>query len=167
MVLLARERRQGFTLLELLVVMAIMAVILSLAVAAFRDMGRGAGMRGGVMQFKSTLSLARTTAITKRSVSGVVYGNQPDGRAFYYVTNANDGVIGTKTRLPNGIMFRHPTYGLNEFTNSVSFKITGVGLGMGISNSVITISEAVTNGMQAVLIINSMTGRVRTQKSGT
>ena len=60
------EYKRAFTLVELLVVIAIIGLMLALIMPAFRGLGRSAGMGSAVAQVRSSLSLARQWAITKR-----------------------------------------------------------------------------------------------------
>lgn len=68
-------KRRGFTLVELLVVMGIMALIIMAATPMFNGMTRSSGMQGATMQLRSTLSLARQWAITHRVNTYVVFPN--------------------------------------------------------------------------------------------
>lgn len=64
---------RGFTLLELLVVMAIIAILTAMSVPAISGYLKGAKLKGGTRQVASALRQARTLAITKRKNYMVVF----------------------------------------------------------------------------------------------
>ena len=113
----ARTRRAGFTLVELLIVIAIVAVMMLLTVPAFLDIGRGSRMQAAVNQLNTTISLARQWAITKRENVYLVF---PDDFSALYNGSTNHihkalrayaayvpgkGYITEWRFLPNGIYF--------------------------------------------------------------
>jgi len=102
-----RTPRSAFTLIELLAVMAIMGLMMGLAVVAFKDMGRGRGMRGATLQFKTYLGLARQNAITKRMPVRLAFGNIVDDRGEhgFFVLESTTGVqMGQTNYLPSGVI---------------------------------------------------------------
>jgi prepilin-type N-terminal cleavage/methylation domain-containing protein len=60
--------RAGFTLIEMMVVIALVVVLMAAAVPLFVTMGEGSAMRGAVTQVRGTLSLARQYAISRNEV---------------------------------------------------------------------------------------------------
>lgn len=113
-----REFRNGFTLLELLVTIGIMAVIITLTVPAFRGMGRGQKMNTALSSLKTTFSLARQWAISHRDTVYVVFpdsswsgdSSQEDNDRKKYnsygVFSDNEGnYIKEWTYLPEGVVF--------------------------------------------------------------
>lgn len=78
------RRQRGFTLLELLSVMAIMMIIAGITVTSYFGMVRGAGMRAAVSHLQSTLHLARQTAVMNGKTVHVVFG-QSESNAWYVV----------------------------------------------------------------------------------
>jgi prepilin-type N-terminal cleavage/methylation domain-containing protein len=60
-----RQHQKGFTLLELLVVISIMAMIGAIGIFTFKAMGRKVRFEGAAKTIKDKLVLARTSAITK------------------------------------------------------------------------------------------------------
>ena len=60
------NKRNGFTLVELLVVMGIMILLMGISTMGIMGMRRGAELRGGTMAIRTTLMLARQQAVTKR-----------------------------------------------------------------------------------------------------
>jgi prepilin-type N-terminal cleavage/methylation domain-containing protein len=99
--------RSAFTLIELLAVMAIMGLMMGLAVAAFKDMGRGTGMRGATLQFKTHMGLARQNAITRRTPVKLVFGNAGDARGargFFYLASGSLPLSATNF-MPAGVQF--------------------------------------------------------------
>lgn len=64
---------RGFTLLELLVVLAIIGLILALSLPNFRHMSEGKVMEGAVRQLLDDLAFARQTAIATRGIVAVVF----------------------------------------------------------------------------------------------
>ena len=74
-------RSAGFTLVELLVVVAIMGLILMITLPRFDDIGRGSKMRAAINELRSTVGLARQWAIANRST---VYILIPDDFASLF-----------------------------------------------------------------------------------
>lgn len=112
-----RKARPGFTLIELLAVMAIMGLMMGLAVMAFKDMGRGRGMRGATLQFKTHLGLARQNAITKRMPVRLAFGNVIDNRGEhgFFVLESTTGVqLGQTNLLPAGVIITNEPANLNR-----------------------------------------------------
>ncbi len=110
---------RGFTLIELLAVVAIIGLVFGIAVAALPGMTRGSAMRGSTAELRSTLSLARQWAITKREITHVVFADgSPDydssyeyrlagERAFrgYAVVGEKSGMVSDWKFLKTGIYF--------------------------------------------------------------
>lgn len=105
--------RLGFTLVELLVTVGIMAVIITLTIPSFTGLGRGAKMDSALSGLKSTFSLARQWSITHRDTVYVVF---PSGRVrsdtgiyayrTYMVFSENDQeMIREPASLPEGVIF--------------------------------------------------------------
>lgn len=65
--------KAGFTLIELMVVVGIMAVMFSLAIPAYQNLTKGSKVTGAMLQLKNTFSLARQHAITRREKTYVVF----------------------------------------------------------------------------------------------
>lgn len=119
----ASAGRSGFTLLELLSVMAIMVVLMGIAGASYYGMSRGASLRGASSNLRSTLSLARQYAATRRASTHVLLWQDADG-AYYrtFVEAGTDtgplgdrlevfgrGLSGDDVSLVGGVMYRlHP-----------------------------------------------------------
>ena len=57
--------RTGFTLVELLVVIGVIALMMALVMPAFRGFGRSASMNSSVAQIRTAMSLSRQWAITQ------------------------------------------------------------------------------------------------------
>lgn len=69
------RRAKAFTLIELLAVIAIIAVLMSVTMPAFLNMGKGSALRSAQTQVRSALSLARQYAIMNNtSVRFIVAG---------------------------------------------------------------------------------------------
>jgi prepilin-type N-terminal cleavage/methylation domain-containing protein len=95
----------GFTLVELLSVMAIMTIVLSIAVGAAMDWGRGTGMRGAARNVKSSLDLARQWAMTRGVTTTFLCGNAVSaGRGYFLITNAF-GMFGNTNYVAQGVGF--------------------------------------------------------------
>jgi prepilin-type N-terminal cleavage/methylation domain-containing protein len=70
---LARNRSRGFTLLELLIVVGIIALIAGLAAPTFKKASGGGVMAAATRQLVDDLALARLKAITERTTVYVVF----------------------------------------------------------------------------------------------
>lgn len=112
-------RRRGFTLVELLVVVGLMAVVMAVTIAGLQSSSGGAKMRTALLQLKSTLSLARQYAITRREAIYVVFPEPTStfqdaaqrsrlSYQAYNVWSPREGYINEWIALPSGVIF-HPT----------------------------------------------------------
>jgi type IV fimbrial biogenesis protein FimT len=73
-----REPGRGFTLLELMVVLALAAVILSLGVPAFKDFRRNSRITGIANDFLGSVQSARSEAIKRQLPVAVCPSDNPD-----------------------------------------------------------------------------------------
>jgi len=62
------RRVSGFTLIELMVGIALMAILAALAVPSFNDFRQRAALRGAVEQFGSTLAEVRNEAVKENAI---------------------------------------------------------------------------------------------------
>lgn len=68
-----RNGRRGFTLMELLTVMVIMGILLTAGIISYVGARRGAEMRGAIGAVRTTLSMARQQAVTRRRTTAVLF----------------------------------------------------------------------------------------------
>ena len=108
--------------MELLIVMAIMAIILAVGIPAFNQFGKGAAMNSALSNLRSTIAFAKQWAITKRQRTYIVFPDDAtalysNGRerevekAFksYSVYTAEEGYLQPWNYLPEGIVFNPDT----------------------------------------------------------
>lgn len=135
---------RGFTLIELMVVIAVMAVLLGLTVPAFQGMGRGSRARTAVFQLNTSMSLARQLAITTRQDVHVLFPDSdvrvvtnisPLAYSAYAIYGARDGYVGEWRYLPAGIVFQNAMNGaMNIFQQSPTYEKTVAFPSMGSAN---------------------------------
>lgn len=65
----------GFTLTEMLVVVALVAIVLMLAAPSFRDMIELQRLRSASAQFVTDVQFTRTEAISRQEVMGIAFGS--------------------------------------------------------------------------------------------
>ena len=103
--------RTGFTLLELMAVMAIVVLLLTLALPSFVGWGRSAAVSRSAESVRATLDAARQRAVSRCQPITVTFSNAPSSppQAICLVEGP-DGRIGDPNRLAPGV----------EWTNTVS-----------------------------------------------
>jgi prepilin-type N-terminal cleavage/methylation domain-containing protein len=148
----------GFTLIEMLAVLAIMGLMMGLTIGAFNHWGRGSRLRGSLLHLKSSMSMARQFAITRRVRTTFACGNTANGdRGYYSITRNDSGAqVGATNYLADGIVFSNQTY-------SVEFRLDGsCETGTGAAPMTMTIME---RNQGAALIADiklyPLTGRVK------
>ncbi|MBX3636652.1 MAG: GspH/FimT family pseudopilin [Rubrivivax sp.] len=75
----------GFTLVELLIVVAVLAVVLTLAAPSFRDMIETQRLRGTSAQLVTDVQFARTEAVSRGETVGMTYGSTAGGMSCYTI----------------------------------------------------------------------------------
>ena len=87
-------RARGFTLVEALVVLAIVLVMAAVAAPAFRALFADAHILGAGRQFKSQFRLAYSTAVRSGVYTGIRFERRDDGTVWYavYQDGDQDGV---------------------------------------------------------------------------
>ncbi len=91
------ERTRGFTLVELLVVMVIIAILASVGLPALRGIGKGNRMSAATRQVMDDLALARLRAISSRSTVYMVF--MPTNLLARIAAEPNDAVRRQLTNL--------------------------------------------------------------------
>jgi Tfp pilus assembly protein FimT len=150
-------------LLELLVVLAIMAIIMGSTMASYFAIGQGARIRGAVNTIESSLALARQRTILHQIPLSVVFSNDVSagtpGTWSYHVEEADTGlVIGEEMYVPPGV---EVTGILNG--DSITFQPSG---GAGEATMEITLSETTGTG-DWVLTVYGLTGLVKVTPPGS
>lgn len=109
-----KPEKSGFTLLELLVVIAVMALLLALTVPSFQGLGRGSRAKTAIIQLNAVMNLARQRAITTRQDVYIVFPDvdvdYTSNTASYAYTSfavygSRDGFMSEWRKLPAGIVF--------------------------------------------------------------
>jgi len=138
-------RRFAFTLLELVTVLTLVGVLMALAVPRFSAMRDGASVRAAMADLGADFSMARQSAITRRTTVAVVFD-----------TTSGSVLLRSGTR----VMSRHDlraAYGIVLGANRDSAVYDSRGLGYGVSNMTVTIRR----GAIVDTLTMSRLGRVR------
>ena len=143
-----KRARHGFTLLELLVVVGIMVLLMSIAVASYIGIRRGAEIRGAVMTLRTTLMLARQTAVTQRKSVTVEF--QPGAtlalpdRINVFSTSLGSITTNSVISLPLGAQ-----YDGGVAPPSIVFKPSGRAVGVGWQEIKLTEKQGAVAGTGA------------------
>ncbi|MDP1649112.1 MAG: prepilin-type N-terminal cleavage/methylation domain-containing protein [Rubrivivax sp.] len=80
-----RVLQQGFTLVELLIVIAVVAIVLIIAAPSVRDMIELQRLRGVNAQFVTDVQFTRTEAATRQEVTGISFRTVTNSMSCYIV----------------------------------------------------------------------------------
>ena len=138
-------RRQAFTMLELTIVMTIIALALAIVAPQFNRARDANSVRSAVGDLTGAFSLARQTAVNRRSLTSVVFDTRS---ATVIVRSGDDPVI---------VRQLGTAYGILLGANRDSAVYDAKGLGYGVTNLTVT----VTRGASADTLTLSRLGRVR------
>ncbi|MBU0677532.1 MAG: prepilin-type N-terminal cleavage/methylation domain-containing protein [Verrucomicrobia bacterium] len=111
-----RKGRRAFTILEMLIVIAIIGIIVAIGLPAFTGMSRGSKVKSAVSNLQTTMSLARQWAITHHERTylviaddGITYTDdiEAEQKAFrsYSIYTVSEKFIGDWRYLPEGVIF--------------------------------------------------------------
>jgi type IV fimbrial biogenesis protein FimT len=88
-----KRSARGFTLIELMMTLALAAVILGLGVPAFRDFARNGRLTGGANELLVTIVAARNAAMRSNINTSVCPSASPDSAGASCSAGANEGWI--------------------------------------------------------------------------
>jgi Tfp pilus assembly protein FimT len=137
--------RDGTTLLELCVVLAVMSILFAIALPRLREAADRAAVRSAIQEASSLFSLGRRAAVTRRAAVGVVI----DSIAGSIVVRTGSTVI-TKRGL-------RAQYGVQITMSRDSMSYDARGLGYGAAN----LSVVARRGRAAETLFVSRLGRTR------
>jgi len=148
---------RGFTLVELLLVIVLMAIIIAISAPAFIGMGRGAGMRGSVSGVRSTLSLLRQWAITHREEVTFHYFEGVASSPSYYYATASGVVIDKTNELSMEVKF--------VTDSTITFKTDGGASGATPLEVIIADRKKYSTDIsqKKTISINGLTGGIRVE----
>jgi len=170
------NKQNGFSLIEVIVTMAIAAIVLSIGVPSFQSYTQNNRQTIAINELATALQLARNSAVSRRvdvtlckSLNGanciVGAGSGDWSQGWMVFTNPN-GIDGTAGLTPgteellrvHGTMQSNATLiGNNNVVNQVTFSSQGLALG---SNGTITYCDSRGNTASTALVI-SVGGQVR------
>jgi len=123
---LPSARARGFTLTELMVVVALMAILSAIAVPGFRTLLLNQRLAASISDFVAALSLARTEALKRSQTFTLTAATGKDWNSGWEVRGAVDGVpttMRTFGALPAGVAV-DPALG-SAFNGKVSYDANG------------------------------------------
>jgi type IV fimbrial biogenesis protein FimT len=123
------KRSHGFTLLELLVTMAVLAILLTIALPGFSRWLPSYRLKGAARDVFSNLQLARMTAIKERAECAVVFDTTA---AHYQIILGGTGADADRAYGTGGNDVVVKTVTFSEYGSGVNY---GVGVSTAISGS--------------------------------
>lgn len=120
-----RRNTLGFTLIELMVTVAVLAVVVSLAAPSFRSILEAQRMRAAAFDLMGDLTLARSEALKRGQIAAPitlapVSGNWSSG----WTVMAGSEVISTKNPVGTGMTITGPTMVVFDRNGRVSSTAT-------------------------------------------
>lgn len=146
-----REQRHemGFTLLELLTVMAIVLILMTMSLAAYHGLTRGASVDGAVLNLRSSMALARQFAVTHRCKVFVRF--KQDGTNSSYLVCASEGWHEGADGVPNKLTLGYNNHWVpGAMVGSIVYNLTDGSYGIITENTDMTLTAVLSNGTQNV-----------------
>jgi type IV fimbrial biogenesis protein FimT len=145
---------RGFTLVEMLVTLAIFAVLLMVAIPSMRPFLQSQSVKNASMDINSTVALARSEAIKRNAVVDVTASNAADWALGWAVSQGT-----------NVIRKQAPLGNIAIASSSASFSFDGNGR-MTTTGSTFTVKPINKTGSQplCLTVTAGATGRVESTK---
>lgn len=151
------SRSRGFTLVEMLVTLAIFAVLLMIAIPSMRPFLQSQSVKNASMDINSTVALARSEAIKRNTQVDVTANNPADWSQGWVVSQTT----------PASTIRKQPALGNIAITpSSGSFSFDGNGRKTTATDSTFTIKPLNKTGSQPLCLTVTVgaTGRVGSTK---
>ena len=149
------KARQGFTLIEILVVLGIIAIVFTISVPFFSRFASGARLKGGAREISSVLQAARSYATTRHRAYYVNFDlEKGEFWISYNDPKAGERIVEKIFSLPQAVDITQ-----TDFTDDrVEFKPTGGAVEGG------SIWVADKRGNIRRIVVSKVTGSVRIEK---
>jgi type IV fimbrial biogenesis protein FimT len=157
-----RKREAGFSLMEIMVATAIIAILSAIAIPNYIGWLPGHRLRSAAADIRSNLQLVKMRAIRQNRQCAILFN--PGGGTYQVIDGGPDGTYGTgddnvvKTvnvaEYGSGVTLNNVTYG----GNAVVFMPTGLNQAMGyafVSNNRGDQCRAGTNTLAGVVVLES------------
>ncbi|ERJ17889.1 Pre-pilin like leader sequence protein [Salinisphaera shabanensis E1L3A] len=164
-----RHSNRGFTLLELIVAMAVAAILLAIAIPSYRSVIQRNSMAATVNDLVGDLNFARSQAVTRgrqvyvcrsngnNSCDGD--GDWSDGWIIYAPDPGSESPNDDNVLRVHGAMTNQISIvGNNNITSRVFFDPNGFAMG-----SIGTFTATAHDSAQQTLVVIASTGRIRTE----
>ena len=155
------EDRKGFTLMEMLVVLAVIGLLLGVSIPFFSGFTKGAKLKTATKGVAALLNTARGLAITYRKNYSVIFDYSAQTHE-YYIIDEEGQVYTKKYSLPSSIRFFRPSDPAHPTTfpsRAAAFSSAG-----GLTGSSGSVWLADKKGDIRRITVSNTTGRVRIDK---
>ena len=142
------KNKRGYTLIELIVVIALIGIVLSVAIPSFTIMSRTAEKKE-LMEFKRDLIFTRNSAVMDNQVYYFKINDVENQYTIFKNTKEGKSIIIKKKKLVNGIILK-----TNNLSNEVAFYPTGS------PNKAGTIELSNKKGEKIYITITPATGKI-------
>lgn len=148
-------RSRGFTLVEMLVTLAIFAVLLMIAIPSMRPFLQSQSVKNASMDINSTVALARSEAIKRNATVDVTANQASDWSQGWVVSQTAANVIRKQSALANLV--------ITPSSGSFSFDGNGRMTSTGVSFTIKPLDKAGSQPLCLTVTVGA-TGRVESTK---